>query len=166
MTGISFPYVRLGFCAAFASFVLAGCGSSGPKTYPVTGKVTAGGKPVKNCAIHFQPVDSIKQFGSDSQIASGQIADDGTYTLYTGTTGTRGAMAGKYKVVLQPTAGAGTAQIRKGEREPAAVESNLVPKEYTDALTTPKEVEVTTGSNTINIEILSDAPADSGGGGT
>ena len=143
----------------FVEFV--GCGPSGPKTYPVTGKVTIDGKPLANCRIDFLPVDSA------NQAASGQIGADGTYTLYTGTTGAPGAMPGKYKVVLTPEAG-DDASYMGGEEsendvgaEPTIAESGVVPKEYMDASTTPKEVEVTAGQNTINIEIQSGASGES-----
>ena len=153
------PSLLLSVCAAVA---IVGCGPTGPKTHPVTGKVTIDGQPAKNCTINFQPVDSA------NQVASGLIEDDGSYTLYTGTTGTPGAMAGKYKVVLVPTAedtamGEGApepAYMSAGAdptADPTTQESDVVPKEYTNATTTPKEVEVTSGTNTIDITIESGA---------
>jgi hypothetical protein len=113
--------------------------------------------------ITFQPVDST------NQVASGQIADDGTYTLFTGVTGTPGAMAGKYKVVLTPQMapvgeGEDPAYMKSGTdptKDPALQKSDVVPQEYTNVATTPKEVEVTSGDNTINIEIQSGASAAS-----
>lgn len=162
MARFSFRSVSSLVCAALGTLTLVGCGPSGPETCPVSGKVTVDGQAVKNCTITFQPVDSA------NQVASGQIGDDGTYTLFTGVTGTPGAMTGTYKVVLTPQ----MAAVREGE-DPAymssggdptkapAGQSDVVPQEYTNATTTPKEVEVTSGSNTINIEIQSGAPAAS-----
>lgn len=151
MARSSFRSVSL--CFVLANLALVGCSSSGPSAYPVSGKVSVDGQAVKNCAIHFQPLDKA------NQVASGQIADDGTYTLYTGTTGTPGAMPGKYKVVLQPVASANTSYKEGSGSEPPVGEPDIVPKEYMNASTTPKEVEVTTGRNTINIEIPSGSSA-------
>lgn len=155
MARFSFWSVSLLVCAALGTLTLVGCGSGGPKTNSVSGKVTVDGQAVKNCTITFQPVDSA------NQVASGQIGDDGTYTLFTGVTGTPGAMAGKYKVVLTPQmapAGEGEdpAYMSSGKdptQDPALQKSDVVPQEYTNVTTTPKEVEVTSGDNTINIEI-------------
>jgi len=141
-----------------------GCGPSGLKTSPVTGKVTIDGQPAVNCRIDFQPIHEA------NQVASGQIAEDGSYTLLTGVSGTPGAMVGKYKVVLVPMGG----DMAMGDEEPdymsgsadptagpESEEPGMVPKEYMSAETTPKEVEVTSGANTINIDIQSAASADS-----
>lgn len=150
----SFRSVLLSVCAALSAAAIAGCGSSGPKTYPVSGKVTIGGKPASNCRIDFHPVDT------SNQVASGHVGNDGSYTLYTGTTGTPGAMAGKYKVVLVPDSGGDTSYMESnsdaGERPPIA-KSDVIPKEYTDASTTPKEVEVTSGTRNLDIDIPSSA---------
>jgi hypothetical protein len=163
MARFSFSSILLLVCAALGALTLVGCGPGGPKTNPVTGKVTVDGQAVKNCMITFQPVDSA------NQVASGQIADDGTYTLRTGVTGTPGAMAGKYKVVLTPqmapvVEGEDPAYMKSGTdptKDPALQKSDVVPQEYTNVATTPKEVEVTSGDNTINIEIQSGASAAS-----
>jgi len=163
MARFSFPSVSLLVCAALGTLTLVGCGPSGPETCPVSGKVTVDGQAVKNCTINFQPVDSA------NQVASGQIADDGTYTLFTGVSGTPGAMVGKYKVVLTPqmaAAGDGEdpAYMSSGEdptKAPAPQNLSAVPQEYIYVTTTPKEVEVTSGSNTINIAIEYDASAAS-----
>ncbi|MBC8870242.1 MAG: hypothetical protein H8E44_12535 [Planctomycetes bacterium] len=152
----------LSVCAAVA---IVGCGTSGPKTHPVTGKVTIDDQPAKNCTITFHPVDSA------NQVASGQVEDDGSYTLYTGTSGTPGAMAGKYKVVVVANeADMGTGEDAEPDymsagtdptTDPTTQDSGLVPNEYTNATTTPKEVEVTAGSNTIDIPIKSGASGES-----
>ncbi len=140
--------VHFAWLGVFAAAVV-GCGSSGPKTVNVTGKVTVKGEPLTNCKIDFQPVDPA------CQAASGQIGADGTYTLYTGATGTPGAMVGKYKVVLRPDTSSDTSYMDSGTGPPATPDAGAskVPAEYMDVTTTPKEVEVTAGDNTINIEL-------------
>ena len=125
---------------------LIGCGPSGPKTLSVTGKVTIDGQPAVNVLITFQPVDE------GNQAATGRVGDDGTYTMYTGISGTPGVMAGKYKVVLTPDTSADTSYMDGGGAEPDAT-SGGVPEEWRDATTTPKEVEVSSDNKTIDIEI-------------
>ncbi|MBC8871426.1 MAG: hypothetical protein H8E44_18540 [Planctomycetes bacterium] len=150
----SFRSVLLGVCAALTAAAIAGCGSSGPKTIPVSGKVTIGGKPAKGCRIDFHPIDK------SNQVASGQVGNDGSYKLYTGITGTPGAMAGKYKVVLVPDTGGDISYMESGsdaDPELPIAKSDVIPKQYTDASTTPKEVEVTSGTKNIDIDIPSSA---------
>jgi hypothetical protein len=81
----------------------AGCikGSSLPKTYPVTGSVVyKGGRPVAGGAIQFTPADT-------SYSVTGDINDDGTFTLHTfkDNEKTSGAPEGEYKVIVQPPIG-------------------------------------------------------------
>jgi hypothetical protein len=139
--------------------ILVGCGPGGPATHEVTGKVTIGGEPAKDLSITFSPVSP------DGQVASGSVGADGTYTLYTGAQGTPGAVAGKYKVVLTEAQAGGSGAATSEEEMPDYMqsgedptkaepeESGGVPSEYTSAETTPKEVEVKAGPNTIDIEI-------------
>ncbi len=128
---------------------LLGCGGDGPKTNSVSGKVTIGGKPApKDTLVTFSPTDD------NPESASGRVDDSGNYTLYTGASGTAGAVAGKYKVVLsEPQDESYMEGGGQGDPTAAAAKDGLVPTEYTSAATSPKEVEVTSGSNTIDIEI-------------
>lgn len=132
------------FSIALAS--LAGCGGpAGPETYPVTGKVTIDGKPADGLSITFNPVET----GKDA--AGGNVGADGTYTLYTGVEGKEGAQPGKYKVTLSDPSD--TSYMQSGGGDPTKIQGGRVPVEYKNSSTTPKEVEVTAGPNTINIEI-------------
>jgi hypothetical protein len=65
--------------------------SSGPRTYPVKGRITYNGKPVPTGTVQFMPVNA-------GPMATGEINQDGTYTLTTDKRG--GACAGKYRVVV------------------------------------------------------------------
>jgi hypothetical protein len=65
--------------------------SSGPRTYPVKGRITYKDKPVPTGTVQFMPLNA-------GPVATGEINQDGTYTL---TTLKRdGACAGQYKVVI------------------------------------------------------------------
>ena len=130
----------------------SGCGSSGPAKatlYPVSGKITVAGKPLGNCSITFSAVTPIK----DGEPGYSGTVKNGEYTLGDGKSG---AAAGKYKVVLSLGADAAKEAMMKGAGAAGqgyTAASELFPKEFGDAATSTKEVEVKTGSNTINIEL-------------
>jgi hypothetical protein len=82
--------------------VAVGCGGSSnafPPTHPVTGSVSyKGGQPVAGGAIQFTHI-------SDSSFSvSGDIGDDGSFTLFTvkGKDRVAGAPEGEYRVSVQP----------------------------------------------------------------
>ena len=130
---------------------LVGCGDGGPAMNPVSGKVTIGGAPAADVLVTFQPTDS------SMQPASGRTGTDGTYTLTSGTQGKPGAMTGSYKVVLQQQASSAVDDAAYGgggssSAPPEGPESNI-PEAYNSAETTPKQVDVTSGENTIDIAV-------------
>jgi hypothetical protein len=88
--------IRAAVAAAVGLWVVAGCGPSGPKTYPVTGRVEiAGGN-----ASHLAGNNVEAALDSDSTVrASGVIEADGRFTLETLHAGNilKGAQAGTYK---------------------------------------------------------------------
>lgn len=133
--------------------VANGCEPAGPKVYQVTGKVTIDGAPAKDVQITFQPLDSTGVVGSS------RVAPDGKYSITSGNEGKPGISAGKYKVVLQPLASSDpTAAMAKYKTTPQGGAPKMevtFPKEYSDAATSPKEVEVKPQANTIDIDIKS-----------
>jgi hypothetical protein len=83
--------------------LIAGCGPGLPKVYPVTGKVMYKGKgPARDLArynIQFQSLTDPKE------LPGGEIAEDGTFTLYTRVGGKviAGAKEGTYRAcIVQP----------------------------------------------------------------
>jgi hypothetical protein len=131
---------------------LAGCGDTGPATVNVKGTLTIDGQPANNVTITFAPVDS------SLPTASGPV-NNGTFELFSGAEGKPGAVPGKYKVVLAASAGdpeADAAAYAPGATggPPAAPEAPF-PEKYSNAGTSDKEVEVTSGSNDIKIDISS-----------
>jgi len=137
---------------------LAGCTeSSGLNTVPVKGSLTIDGEPANNVSITFTPLDA------SLATASGQVSN-GSFELFSGTEGKAGAVPGKYKVVLAQVGGvdaeaAAAAYQGGGEgagssQSPGPGQQELsFPAKYLDASTSDKEVEVTSGSNDIKIEI-------------
>lgn len=95
----------------------AGCGgASGP--VPVRGTVTLDGQPLANATVQFLA-------GSpDARDAMGTTDADGAFSLSTFKPGD-GALPGKYKVVIQPPAGAvgGSAAASIEEAQKAATRS-------------------------------------------
>lgn len=134
---------------------LAGCSGSvdGPDTVPVKGTLTIGGQPANDLLITLAPVDS------KLQGASGSVSN-GAFELVTGNQGKRGAMVGRYKVVLsakgtsdqaaaaQKYSKGGAAASKSAEKKPFA-------DKYGSAATSDKEVEVKAGANDLKIEIPS-----------
>lgn len=137
--------VQVAGVAVLAVF-LSGCGGSGLGTHPVSGTVTIDGQPATDMRVDFHPVDPA------NQMASGTLDSGGKYSLFTGQTGAPGAMAGRYKVVLTPTM-TDTSYMDGPAAGPPREQAGGVPAEYTSVDTTPEEVEVRAGNNTINIDI-------------
>lgn len=75
-----------------------GSGSSGPVTYPVTGKVTLGGSPVVGAAVSFAPQSPDLGIGG----GTAQTGPDGTFTVTSqfdlGKSTKAGLPAGEYRV--------------------------------------------------------------------
>jgi hypothetical protein len=85
--------VALSFAAVSS---LIGCGADDGigKRFPVSGKVTYKGQPLKSGTVNFLPEDP-----NTARPATGEIQEDGSYQLTTQTPGD-GAMGGKYKVAI------------------------------------------------------------------
>ncbi len=60
--------------SVFACLMIAGCGDAGPKTYPISGKVTLDGQPLKEGDIIFSLVDGSAGPGSGKVV-------DGAYSF-------------------------------------------------------------------------------------
>ncbi len=167
--------MRLDFLSLACLTVVAcfGCGSGGPATYLVTGKVTLDGQPLPNVNVAFFP--------SDSKLpSSGGVADSqGVYKLTTAS-GTAGAVAGKHKVAVygggQAMAGMSADQAemkKKGEEMAERMKAmsatpqdprgksagpktdSPVPEKYSSPDKTTLEKDVAAKSNVIDLELSS-----------
>ncbi len=124
--------------------LLIGCNSS--PTAPVSGTVTIDGQPApENTRVTFQPV------GESGQVATGLVDAAGNYELYTGAAGLEGAEPGTYKVYLSPDM-SGESYMDAGNAPPKA-DSGTIPQKYRSPDSSPKQVEVSAGKNTIAIDI-------------
>src|SRR5207253_1974725 len=120
---------------------LTGC-SSGPKVYPVTGKVVTKGKgPAQDLAgysIQFQSLSDA------AEMPGGPIEADGTFTLYTRVGGkvTPGVKEGTYRACLLPPA------VEGGAPPPL-----VIPRRYTSLDTANLQYAISAGPNDLTIEI-------------
>ena len=133
------PVVLVGALAA-----LAGC-NSGPKVYPVKGKVVNKGKGnVKDLAgynVQFQSVSD------PAETPGGPIDEDGTFTLYTRVGGKviPGVKEGTYRAcLLQPP-------VEGGAPPPL-----VIPRRYTKFDTSNLQYDIKPGPNEITIEVERD----------
>ncbi len=126
---------------------IAGCGGgapSGPKLFPVNGKLTKGGAPLGGIVISLFPTDA----NSKAPALTGVTQDDGSFSIRTNA-GNAGAPVGSYKVVLA----APPPEIDYATQQGPPKKSTVIPEKYTTAMSTDKTFEVKSGSNDLNIEI-------------
>jgi len=142
-------WTLVGICLAGAG---CGGGSDGPRTIPISGKVTYKGEPVKNGQINFFP-----ETGQEIRGTQANTQEDGVFQTPPG----KGLMVGRYKVSVQAYKGpvndpaseappGGMAKTAKtGDSELA------VPKKYaspdTSGLTVA--VEASDSSKTLDLEL-------------
>lgn len=88
--------------------MLASCGKSAPPVYPVSGKVTLGGKAYKRLLVYFRPANGPV---NEYNMAVGETDDQGTLAVQ-GNAGV-GMPVGEYKVTF-------TCQVPKGNKSNAA----------------------------------------------
>lgn len=123
--------------------IAAGCGGGGSgdqATAAVSGKVTRDGQPVAGGSVMFSPIGKGKPAAAD-------VNQDGSYRLTTYRSGD-GAIVGKHRVTFTPppTAEIDEKEHKEGSPPPKSPYDGLVPK--------TAEVEVKSGSNTIDIELV------------
>ena len=141
---------RIAFGAVCSLLVFAiGCGSSydGPKLYPLTGKITVNGQPPGE---QFRVLLVASTTGTpEPQLL---VQEDGSYIAMTGAEGFEGAVAGKFKVIVVPqlSGEAAYAGGAAGGGQPTLPEELAA---YATAETSPTEIEVTTGTNAVDITI-------------
>jgi hypothetical protein len=119
-------------------FLIAGCGSRGPKTARVSGTVTMSGKPLAKVGVTFLPTKK-------GPAATGVTNENGEFTLTTARKGD-GAVLGKHKVTV------GSAE--EGQKGPAIAEI------YGSPHSTKLSAEVESGKkNVFTFDVEPEAPA-------
>lgn len=127
----------------------AGCGKGGPALHEVSGSVTIGGSPAQNIQVTFMPIDAALP------VASGKVDATGRYSLVSSNENRAGAAAGAYKVVLTQLDSGSQEEIeaRYSGGGGAPIPKASFPPEYQSVESSPKQVDVVAGKNTIDIEI-------------
>lgn len=121
------------FCGLMLLALLSGCGDTGPKLVPVSGRITLDGKPLPRGAVSLRTDEHWEQ-------PAGSIDADGRYVIYT--QGRAGAPPGRYRVVVFATEAAHDAE---GKAHPGLPVS-IVPALYNDPSQTLLKIEVTLSS--------------------
>lgn len=96
------------FVLSACAVAAAGCGKKDPPVYPVTGKVTLGGKAYPRLLVYFRPVSG-ESTGFNNAV--GETDKDGNLTVKS--TGGSGLQTGEYKVTF-------TCKVPKRNTEAAA----------------------------------------------
>jgi hypothetical protein len=123
---------------------VTGC-SRGPTFAPVTGTLTAGGKPLENVHVEFWP-----QVSGPRSI--GVTDKDGHFTLTSDNGNDDGAVIGSHKVVLVDLAPYAKVPVNMPrEVEKVNLASVRFGKQFADPNRTPLKKEVVAGENTINL---------------
>lgn len=128
--------------SALGCCLLAGCGTrapANPTTYAVRGKVTLAGQPLKQGYVRLDPASPGKGVP-----AEGQIKPNGTYEARA-FVGQPGTTPGEYKISL--------ASVPRGQEGEVAAEPLPVPEKYLKPDTTDIAKTVTSGDNTIDVEL-------------
>lgn len=146
MRNLCFGNTELGVIAATCAVILtlsSGCSGSKQESQ-VSGHVSLDGKRVGPGTVVFAPVGA-------GRPATGAVDADGHYSM--STSNESGLGAGKYKAAVSIREPA--PDMKRGDRPPPG--KLLIPAKYEDSAASGLEYEVETGSNTIDIELRSQA---------
>jgi hypothetical protein len=137
-------YVRLLiWLPALGTLAFPGCGEDDGigQRYRASGVVTYNGNPVPKGTVTFVPE------GGGGRVATGDLAEYGSFTLTTHTRGD-GALAGKYRVTVLATEGDRSKLPKVGpgipliDRKHRPIMKNVVPPKYSNPSTTTLREEV------------------------
>src|SRR5438874_13147885 len=93
------PRAVRAFGMALLAWCCCSCGDGRLKVYPVRGTVTFNGKPTPGAKVVFHPVARDPKVAERPPLPSGEVQDDGSFTLKTHPYGD-GAPAGEYLVAV------------------------------------------------------------------
>jgi hypothetical protein len=108
------------FVVALAALGALGCGRGGPDTVPVSGRITAGDRPLPNADVVFTPAEE-PAAGEPPLASAGKTDNQGRYALKLDGSRHDGAAPGQYKVRISILDRGGEGRPPRGE---------LIPPEY------------------------------------
>lgn len=109
--------------------------------------MTVGGKSLSGCTVIFSNENPVPGAAGGY---SGEIGADGAYAL-SDSDGNPGAAVGKHKITFTQSPEAAKEGMMNGGGQPGS--EGPFPKKFASPESSTKEAEVTSGENTINIEI-------------
>lgn len=133
--------MRVALFALVSCLWLVGCGD--PQLYPITGKVTLGGRPYERLLVYLHPLD---QKAGPFTIGVGETTKDGTLGLRS--TAGDGLAAGRYRAsfACYVVQGSGNKTVGldsdKVDDNPKLVTTDIVPSPYGSPEESPVEFEV------------------------
>ena len=144
---IKAPIIFIACCFLAPVSGLVGCGGSSSEA-TVQGVVTLDGAPVPAGSISFVPSTGGTQ-------AYAMSDESGAYEAYTGRK--PGLRTGEYKVTVVARKKPQVNQTEAGG--PAAAGDSITPRWYASPETTSLAIKVEPGSNEVNLELTTQAPA-------
>lgn len=135
------------------TFAMVGCGD--PPLYPITGKVTLGGKSYERLLVYFHPID---QEATAFTMGVGETTKDGSLGMRS--TAGDGLAEGKYRIsfacfVLQGSAKQTVGlEGGKADDDRKHVTKDIVPAPYNSPQESPVEFDVkSSGENVLTFDI-------------
>ncbi len=144
-------------CCLLVCVALTGC-SKKPPLYPVSGKITLGGKTYPRIICYFRPV---KGLGNESNIGVGEVDSSGNLFVRCGAG--EGIAAGEYRVTFScmvTQSGTAVAGTDKPDDDSSSRVIELVPAPYDPKsdLDSPVRFTVTPSGNVFNYDIPTSKP--------
>ena len=140
-------------CLLFTTILMPGCGE--PALYPISGKITLGGKPYERLLVYFHPID---RKASAFSVGVGETTNDGTLSLRS--SAGNGLVSGKYRVsfacyVLQGSKNTTVGlDSEKADDDRTHVTKDIVPSPYNSPEESPLEFTVSSkGNNFLEFDI-------------
>lgn len=136
------PFQKTCASVVLLTIILVGCKPSGPKQWPISGRVTFQGQPVAQGCVRF----SNPQLGSDFTTF---LKSDGTYTLVTSKG--PGLREGEYAVAIMPPPADMPFDPTQQPPKPQSYPS--IPQKYRDPTTSGLTTTIKAEANHYNIDM-------------
>jgi len=116
-----------------------------PKLYPLTLDLFQNGQPLAEATVSLYPMDSTSKW------SSGGFSDDSGRAVIVTHGGFDGAPVGKYKVAVVKSIVEGAPESMDDQGNSQSF--SLIESQYTNRNTTPLEIEVQSGKNSLRLDV-------------